>query len=115
MLEVNNYTTYRGKCREFCEELIQENPTYTIHRGHYYCPIWGKQEHWWCKNSEGTIIDPTVKQFPSWTYADSSFYEEFDGICTCEECGKAVLEEEAIFMGRYATCSRICASRLVGL
>jgi hypothetical protein len=100
-----------GKCKEKSEEYIQDNPECKLVRGFYYCPILGKRQHWWTTLPDGTIHDPTIAQFPS-PYGE---YEEFDGICECEECGKRIKEEDAIFMGRYPTCSGTCAKRLVGL
>jgi len=109
---MTDYEKYRGKCKEMSEELIAKDPSLTLVRGHYTCPIWGDQEHWWCTKADGTIVDPTAKQFPS---KGHGVYTPFNGVCICEECGKEVLEENAIMMGRYPTCSGICAKRLVGL
>src|SRR5574343_1756160 len=100
--EYNNqsdYLKYRGKCKEYCEELVAEHTSLRLVRGFFHEPLWSeKQQHWWCEKPDGTIVDPTVKQFPSWKVALSSptlCYEEFDGICTCDECGKLVKEEDA--------------------
>ena len=40
----NDYLKYRGKCKEFCEELVRENPDLTMVRGHYWCPNSNKSE-----------------------------------------------------------------------
>jgi hypothetical protein len=108
-----DYEMYRGKCKEMSEELVKSNPELTLVRGYYYCPMIGKQAHWWVKDKAGKIIDPTVKQFP--TKGIAAVYEEFDGWCECEQCGKKIKEENAILMGRYATCSDKCARLLVGI
>ena len=107
-----NYQKYRGKCKEFSELEIKKNPSLILVKGWYHCPIWGKQEHWWCKDKEGEIIDPTKLQFPSAGIGD---YEEYKGILICEECGKEVKEEECIPMGRFAVCSMRCGRALVGV
>jgi hypothetical protein len=107
-----DYKKYRGKCREMSEALVAENPALTLVRGHYLCPFWGEQAHWWCKDAEGNIVDPTARQFPS---KGNGLYVEFDGFFTCENCGKRVAEEDAVPCGRYPTCSQRCAMRLVGL
>ena len=109
----SNYAKYRGKCKEYVDAAIKENPTLQAVRGFYHCPIWGEQQHWWCMQKDGTIYDPTVKQFP--TAGVGAVYEEFDGNCTCEECGKKFPEKQAVMAGRYPTCSNKCALKLVGL
>lgn len=107
-----DYEKYRGKCKEMSEELARQNLGFEVVKGWYTCPIWGRQEHWWCKDSSGRIHDETKNQFPSKGIGE---YEEYQGICICEECGKEVAEKDVIPMGRYATCSDLCARRLVGV
>lgn len=107
------YAKYRGKCQEYCEAAILDDPSLALVRGYYYEPIWGtREEHWWTKRPDGTIFDPTREQFPS---KGMGAYEEFDGWLSCEECGKEIREEEAYMCGRYPCCSNACAMRLVGL
>lgn len=108
-----DYLQYRGKCKQYSEELCAEDPSLRLVRGYYHCPMWGKQEHWWCETLDGTIVDPTVQQFP--TNGIGAVYEEFDGMCECAECGKHIPEEEASFDSRYAFCSTQCNMRFVGL
>lgn len=111
--EADNYCKYRGRCREMSEALVAADPTLTLVRGYYTCPIWGTQEpHWWCKKPDGTIVDPTAKQFPS---AGKGFYEEFDDWFECADCGKRIKEEDGHIMGSYIVCSETCARRLVGV
>lgn len=101
---------YRGKCKEYSEKLCNENPELILVRGYYHCPVWGEQPHWWCKKSDGTIVDPTVLQFPS---QGAGVYQEFDGYFDCETCGKKIKEEDVIEAGSYAVCSNTCYMRLV--
>ena len=108
----SDYTKYRGKCKEFSEAAIEADPSLTLVRGYYYCPEWGEQQHWWTKRPDGSIYDPTAQQFPS---KGTGTYVEFNGVVTCEECGKTLHEEDAIFMGNYPVCSSTCAKRLVGV
>lgn len=107
----NEYLKYRGKCKEFSEKACKIDPTLTLVRGFYYDPIWGKEQHWWTKRPDGTIYDPTRKQFPS---KGKGVYVEFDGFVTCEICNKRIREKEAIFQGRFPTCSDKCAMSLLG-
>lgn len=108
-----DYTKFRGKCREMSEALVKSDPSLTLVRGYYHCPIWGKQQHWWTKTPTGVIIDPSVRQFP--TKGIGAEYEEFDGMVECEECGKTMKEIDANFIGRYPICSTRCGRKLVGV
>jgi hypothetical protein len=112
MTEDIDYMTYRGKCKEYVDAAVAKDPTLTAVRGYYYDVSWGRQAHWWCTRQDGTIFDPTAKQFPS---KGSGVYEEFDGTVLCSECGKKMTEEEASFHGNYAFCSTACNLRFVGL
>ena len=109
-----DYQKYRGKCKEMSEAAVKADPSLTLVRGYYYEPIWDKTEqHWWTRRSDGSIYDPTAKQFPSGGIAE--FYKEFDGMVKCEICGKIMPEEKAIIQGRFALCSTLCVMELVGL
>lgn len=109
---MTDYEKYRGKCKEMSEQLVADNPTFRLVRGHYVCPIWGKQQHWWCEDIDGKVHDPTARQFPSKGMGE---YIEYDGFVECEECGAHIKEDEAYPMGRFFVCSDICARSLVGL
>ena len=109
----DDYVKFRGRCRELSEAACAEDPTLQLVRGHYYCPIWNRDEpHWWCKKPDGTIVDPTKRQFPS---AGSGVYTEFNGMVECAQCGKVVKEEEADIEGNYAFCSYRCHGTFVGV
>jgi hypothetical protein len=113
--DTSDYVKYRGKCKEFCEEAIRNDPTLRLVRGYYYCVPWGTDEaHWWTVRQDGTIYDPTKDQFPD---KGAGFYEEFDGFVTCSECGKRIKEEDAEIdgNGHYAFCSGLCHGRFVGV
>jgi len=108
-----NYQKYRGRCKELSEQAVKNDPNLTLVRGWYWCPISNKEEmHWWTTRPDGTIYDPTAKQFLSNGIGE---YREFDGNYTCDECGKIVSERECTPMGNYVACSTKCAMRLVGL
>jgi hypothetical protein len=113
-MEQTDYLKYRGKCKEFVDESVRNNHTLTPVRGFYYDYSWGRQAHWWCKRTDGTIYDPTADQFPS---KGKGVYEEFDGTVECAQCGKEMPEAEAIIdgNGHYAFCSTHCNMRFVGL
>ena len=98
-----NYMKYRGKCKEYVDDLCAKDPSLTPVRGHYWCPIWNTEDpHWWCVDKEGNIIDPTKLQFPS---GGSGEYIPYDGTTVCEYCGKVSKEEETYFVDHHTYCS----------
>lgn len=109
----SDYLTYRGKCKEMSEAAVLADPTLRLVRGHYYCPLWNRDEpHWWCVKPDGTIVDPTARQFPS---KGLGIYTEFGGRIACSECGKEITEAEALLDSNYAFCSSRCYGRFVGV
>jgi hypothetical protein len=107
------YRLYRGKCKQMSEEACKTDPSLTLVRGHYLCPIWGVEEpHWWCERQDGSILDPTKDQFPS---KGMGVYTPFSGRISCAECGESVLEADAYIYGRYAYCSGQCCGRHIGV
>lgn len=103
---------FRGKCKKMSEELVEKDPSLRLVRGHYYCPIWGEQGHWWCEKKDGSIVDPTKDQFPSKGLGE---YIEFNGIVECAQCEKQMNEEDVEnFDGRYAFCSYACYGHFIG-
>lgn len=110
-MEQTSYLKYRGKCKEFSEQLVNKNPkNLRLVRGYYWCPFWGMQQHWWVEDKKGKIIDPTKDQFPS---RGNGEYKEFDGNIVCSNCGKTTTEERADIHGRYAFCSYSCYGQFV--
>ena len=108
----SNYMKYRGKCKEMSELLINENPNLTLVRGYYWCPISNREEqHWWCKDNDNNIIDPTKLQFLS---AGNGQYTEYNGEVYCEYCGKSVKEEDAYFVEQHVYCSYTHYGRDIG-
>lgn len=108
-----NYMKYRGKCKQYTDKAVALFPVLKQVRGYYHCPLWGKQEHWWCVRPDGSIFDPTCKQFPFGGKAGT--YEEFNGLVECANCGVHVVEEEAQSYGTYVFCSGGCICRFVGV
>lgn len=105
------YREYAGKCKELAEALVAEYPDQlTLVRGHVIFSSKLQEQHWWTKDNSGNIHDPSRLQFTG-----EFTYEEFSGVCICANCGADVLEEDAIFMSRYPTCSSKCARELVGI
>lgn len=109
---MSDYLNYRGRCKNECEKLLAAQPELTIVKGWYDCPYWGRQEHWWLKDKDGEIIDPTVKQFP--TRGDGAEYIEYAGMYPCEHCGKETKEDALVRDGHHHYCSGECLMRDVG-
>lgn len=108
----SNYLAYRGKCKEIAQAAVDADSSLRLVRGYYFCPMWGKQAHWWAERPDGTVVDPTVKQFP--TAGVGAAYVEFDGNIECEHCNKSVPEIEAYRVDRHVYCSDQCYSRDIG-
>lgn len=99
-----NVTKTYGKCSQVTEKMVKDFPELKRVRGHYYCPIWGARQHWWCVTSEGNIVDPTADQFPS--KGVMGRYEEWDEsqnepTSICPNCGNYCYD------GQYV-CSDSC-------
>ncbi|MBU2007445.1 MAG: hypothetical protein KKF08_18910 [Gammaproteobacteria bacterium] len=92
-------TTY-GKCASVTEAMCAAFPELTRVRGHYYCVAWGEREHWWCKDQDGNIVDPTAGQFPSKGRGVYVEWEEGAKEPTgmCPNCG------EYCYDGNYFCC-----------
>jgi hypothetical protein len=111
-MNTSDYLTYRGQCRQLVEAACANDPALTLVRGFYICPVWGRQMHWWAKQADGTIVDPSVKQFP--TAGTGAEYIEFDGTIECEFCHKSVNEEDSYMVEHHAYCSYECYGHDVG-
>ena len=85
-----NIFDLRGKCKELSEDAIKKDPSLTLVRGYYYCPLWNrKEQHWWTIRKDGSIYDPTAAQFPS---QGMGTYTPFDGRIACAECENRLSE-----------------------
>lgn len=101
----------RGKCKELSEAAVAADPTLTLVRGFYYCPVWGEQQHWWAQAQDGTIVDPTAAQFPS---LGKGQYIPFDGTVHCANCDKSMEESSVEYAdSHYAFCSYQCYGHFV--
>jgi hypothetical protein len=110
---MSDYLEYRGKCKEMSEAAVAADPTLTLVRGSYMCPIWGEQPHWWTTRPDGSVFDPTARQFPS---GGLGVYLPFGGFVECAECGTEMHESKVEHAdGRYVWCSGTCYGRFVGV
>jgi hypothetical protein len=81
--------TFVGACVETTKEMATVFPELRRVRGHYYCPVWGEREHWWLKAEDGSIVDPTVAQFPSGGLGEYVEWAEGaeEPVGKCANCG----------------------------
>lgn len=108
---VPDYAAAYGKCGDVTVQMREAFPELLRVRGHYYCPVWGRREHWWLTTADGEIVDPTARQFPS---GGIGLYEPWDesqpeptGVCpNCgdyiygggEVCGSRCWQEYAAYL-----------------
>ena len=108
----DDYSKYRGRCKEVCKSLMEKDSTLKLKRGHYICPYDGEQGHWWLEDAGGNIVDPTVRQFKS----DCGEYVELNTEkVPCEMCGLLCKLQEMKVDGRYAYCSGHCLGVNLGV
>lgn len=113
-LERYNYSTYRGKCFEFCQICLAADSTLTLEKGWVHLAGHDKEEHFWLSTPEGNIVDPTFKQFG---HGRPLAYELFDNKFECDHCSTTFDADAdgASHQGRYHFCSSICYGQFVGV
>lgn len=100
----------RGKCQPYAEAAVAADPSLRLVRGWYTDPQWGREEHWWTVRPDGSIYDPTARQFPMGGVTE--WYEEFDGLYPCVNCGAPTPEGDLVGGG---CCSGSCYGSMVGV
>jgi len=103
-IEENVSDTY-GTCREVTERMAEAFPELRRVRGHYFCFLWGRRQHWWLEDEDGNIIDPTAHQFPSKGYGDYEKWDEskLEPTGICPNCG------DLCYSG-HTCCSEVCSN-----
>lgn len=107
----------RGRCSSATIEMVEAFPELRRARGHYVCPIWGRQEHWWCVAPDGSVVDPTGHQFPScqpYPGKAGGVYKELpadapEPIGKCMICGSYCWEGKS---PSSSACSKECEREL---
>ena len=100
-----------GQCYNACSQLIKEFPELRLVRGWAHVDYDGllqKEEHWWCEESNGDIVDPTDDQWLVPSRGIVVGYEEYDEAThgpeptgKCHDCG------DYTYDGNYF-CSERC-------
>lgn len=103
-----------GKCKETALALQSAFPELELIKGHVYCPApWGKRGHWWCKTTDGVIIDPTAVQFPL-IYSYEEYIEGMEvQLGTCLDCGAEIWGDPHTFEGCTDFCGAECADSYI--
>ncbi len=107
----------RGKCKKATEEMIATFPELRKAAGFVYCR-WGRDQHWWCVDPDGTIVDPTAAQFQGYIYGykelDFADPEDVDSIPIgkCANCGGPIYRTSE---RTDTVCSNICANEGIRL
>ena len=104
-----------GRCMEATTAMQKQFPELRVVKGHVYCPHpWGKRGHAWCVDSEGNVLDPTVKQFPGiFEYEEWKAGDEVR-VGKCMDCGSDIWAQvESIDKepARVTFCDSECESR----
>jgi len=92
---IANVSNPLGRCKEVTLQMQEVFPELKRVRGHYYCWIWGRREHWWLRDPDGKPVDPTAAQFPS---KGEGIYEEWvegdpEPTGKCLNCGEYVYDD----------------------
>ena len=111
---MDDYKRYRGKCKILAEGECKNNPNLKLVKGWYYCPIWNTNEqHYWCEDEKGQIVDPTKLQFPSKGMGE---YKKYEGVFPCSCCKTDIKEndaKESLVHGKYIFCTTQCYVKFV--
>lgn len=80
----------RGVCADATQLMAAEFPELRRVAGFAHVS-WGRDQHWWCVAPDGTIVDPTVSQFPGRAvdYEELDLEKDQERIPTgvCMDCG----------------------------
>ena len=101
-------TDPRGKCVEMTALMADAFPELRRVRGHYLCPIEGRRPHWWMVAPDGSIVDPTLEQFPSLGQGDYIEYVGPEPKGQCLNCGELLFDGAAVSGFCNATCAFEC-------
>lgn len=78
-----------GKCKQVTQQMVEAFPGLEVRRGWFHSVAWGRRGHWWCRDSEGHIVDPTARQHPDGVLfpKSTSKYEDLTDLTDDELAG----------------------------
>lgn len=91
-----------GRCADATEAMQRAFPELRRVRGHFICAAWGERQHWWLVTADGTIVDPTLAQFPSVGFYVPWAEGAMEPTGKCPNCGEFVYDSGTV-------CSDACA------
>lgn len=99
-----------GECRTATELMVKEFPELKRVAGHVYTLGWGKRSHFWCVTPDGSIVDPTARQFPGLLGYEP--WKPGDEVCVgkCMNCGCEIWRKVQSLedVKRECICGREC-------
>jgi len=97
----------RGYCQSFSESFAERFPELITVPGHCGGPGWWN-EHWWCEDKNGKIIDPTAVQFGDGLrdYEPMSSGKIPYKVGRCPQCGADIYSDSEEATGGF--CSEGC-------
>lgn len=96
----------RGKCMDAAQEMASVFPQLRVEKGHVESAN-GREAHWWCVDTDGSIVDPTRGQFHG--VVEYEAFQEGDEVRLgrCMECGDEIWGQPS--RGLQCICSDACA------
>lgn len=81
-----------GQCKDYSQAMLRAFPELRLVRGFFHC-VWGARQHFWLVAPDGSVVDPTRRQFPGMgEYEELQDHELADRCPTgvCMDCGGQV-------------------------
>lgn len=114
---IDNYPTPHSAvnlCKEACEKMILEFPELVLTNGLIQVGTEkDERTHWWCKDPEGNIVDPTAHQYKIFGMR-IVFYTEIDNDHDLRKYSQAVCANcgDDYFIGKNDwSDSTVCSSK----
>lgn len=80
-----------GQCQPAAKAMKEAFPELAVTNGFIEDGMWGERAHWWCKDENGEIVDPTRIQFPAlfdYTEIDDEHPARKYPQDRCHDCGE---------------------------
>lgn len=106
------YRKFRGQCLPLSLAVVREHPDWRLVRGFVECPFNGREQHWWTERPDGSIFDPSIRQYNA---PGLLSYEEYEGVLSCFGCGVDVNEKDAVSDGSHRYCTESCLRYTIGV
>jgi len=105
----------RGQCENASRAMAEKFPKLRLARGFVHLLDGGREQHWWCVDPHGNIVDPTWHQY---IFMPMEYEEVADDdpwvlypTRKCMNCGQYFLNSPCHKWGGHA-CSKECDDEL---